>query len=228
DDVGSAYASLLRLKNLPIDVIKIDQGFIRELTNKLQDLIFVESLVSLGLAMGVLITVEGVETEAHIAFLREMKVDYLQGYAIARPLEAEAVANFVSTFALGAGDADTPLLALYQHLGWVRAAAESAINHGLYEDAELAACPIKTWLHAHAAELPEVETLLAEHETVHILGREILQVRQRGTRDELHRLLGQLREHSHLFQERLGQAVKTMRENAEDEVKTSSSEGTPQ
>ncbi|MBU2768635.1 EAL domain-containing protein, partial [Acidithiobacillus ferrivorans] len=226
DDVGSAYASLLRLKNLPIDEIKIDQGFIRELSNKPQDLIFVESLVNLGLGMGVLITVEGVETEAHIALLREMKVDYLQGYAIARPLAAEAVAIFVSTFVLGAGDADTPMLALYQHLGWVRAAAESAINHGLYEHAELATCPITTWLHAHASELPEVETLLAEHETVHILGREILQVRQNGTRDELHRLLGQLHVHSHLFQEGLGQAIKTMRKNAE--AKAPPPEGTDQ
>ncbi|MHB1737120.1 MAG: putative bifunctional diguanylate cyclase/phosphodiesterase [Acidithiobacillus sp.] len=125
DDVGSAYASLLRLKNLPIDEIKIDQGFIRELSNKPQDLVFVESLVNLGLAMDVTITVEGVETEAHIAFLREMKIHYLQGYAIARPLEAEAVADFVRTFVLGSGDADTPLLALYRHLGWVHAAEES-------------------------------------------------------------------------------------------------------
>nr|WP_081919557.1 EAL domain-containing protein [Acidithiobacillus ferrivorans] len=215
DDVGSAYASLLRLKNLPIDEIKIDQGFIRELSNKPQDLIFVESLVNLGLAMGVLITVEGVETEAHIALLREIDVDYLQGYAIARPLPAEAVADFVRTFVLGTGDTNTPLLALYQHMGWVHAAEESAMNHQGYEHAELAACPITTWLHAHASELSEVETLLAEHETVHALSLEILQVRQGGTREDLHRLLNQLHAHNHLFQEGLGQAVKTMRENAE-------------
>ncbi|MGC9217341.1 EAL domain-containing protein, partial [Acidithiobacillus sp.] len=55
DDVGSAYAPLLRLKNLPIDEIKIDQGFIRELSNKPQDLIFVESLINLGLGMNVII-----------------------------------------------------------------------------------------------------------------------------------------------------------------------------
>ncbi|MHB8850773.1 MAG: EAL domain-containing protein, partial [Acidithiobacillus ferriphilus] len=214
DDVGSAYASLLRLKNLPIDEIKIDQGFIRELSNKPQDLIFVESLINLGLGMDVLITVEGVETEAHIALLREMEVDYLQGYAIAKPLEAEAVADFVRTFVLGAGDADTPLLALYQHLGWMHAAEESAMYHAGYENTELAACPITTWLHAHAAELSGVEALLVEHEAVHALGREIFQIRQSGTREELHRLLGQLHAHSHRFQEGLGQAVKTMRENA--------------
>ncbi|WP_409409010.1 EAL domain-containing protein [Acidithiobacillus ferriphilus] len=214
DDVGSAYASLLRLKNLPIDEIKIDQGFIRELSNKPQDLIFVESLINLGLGMNVIITVEGVETEAHIALLREMEVDYLQGYAIAKPLEVGAVADFVRTFVLGAGDTDTPLLALYQHLGWMHTAEESAIYHASYENTELAACPLTTWLHAHAAELSEVEALLVEHEAVHALGREIIQVRQSGTREELHRLLGQLHRHSHRFQEGLGQVVKTMRENA--------------
>jgi len=215
DDVGSAYASLLRLKNLPIDEIKIDQGFIRELLNKPQDLIFVESLINLGLGMNVIITVEGVETEEHIALLREMEVDYLQGYAIARPLRAEAVADFVHAFVLGTGDADTPLLALYQHLGWVHAAEESAMNHGGYEHADLAACPITVWLHGHAPELPGVEALLAEHEAVHALGQEILQVRQSGTREELHRLLGQLHVHSHSFQDGLGQAVKSMRDNAD-------------
>ncbi|MHB8248558.1 MAG: bifunctional diguanylate cyclase/phosphodiesterase [Acidithiobacillus sp.] len=214
DDVGSAYASLLRLKNLPIDEIKIDQGFIRELPNKPQDLVFVESLVSLGLGMDVIITVEGVESEAHIALLREMEVHYLQGYAIAKPLEAEAVAGFVRTFVLGSGDADTPLLALYRHLGWVHAAEEAALNPRLCEEAELVACPISAWLHAHAADLRDVESLLASHERVHALGREILQVRHRGTREELHRLLGQLHVQSHLFQEKLGQALRTMRENA--------------
>ena len=214
DDVGSAYASLLRLKNLPIDEIKIDQGFVRELLNKPQDLIFVESLINLGMGMNVIITVEGVETEEHIALLREMEVDYLQGYAIARPLEAEAVADFVHTFVLGTGDADTPLLALYQHLGWVHAAEGSAMNHGDYEHVDLAACPITAWLHTHAPELPGVEALLAEHEVVHALGREILQVRQSGTREELHRLLGQLHEHGYRFQEGLGRAVRAMRDNA--------------
>ncbi|MFA6181744.1 putative bifunctional diguanylate cyclase/phosphodiesterase [Acidithiobacillus sp.] len=214
DDVGSAYASLLRLKNLPIDEIKIDQGFVRELLNKPQDLIFVESLINLGMSMNVVITVEGVETEEHIALMREMEVDYLQGYAIARPLEAEVVADFVHAFVLGSGDADTPLLALHQHLGWVHVAEESAMNHGGYEHAELSACPITAWLHAHAPELPGVEALLAEHEAVHALGQEILRVRQSGTREELHRLLGQLHERSHRFQEELGQAVRAMRDNA--------------
>ena len=225
DDVGSAYASLLRLKNLPIDKIKIDQGFIRELPNRPQDLIFVESLVNLGLSMDVIIAVEGVESEAHIALLREMDVHYLQGYAIAKPLEAEEVTDFVRTFVLGSGDADTPLLALYRHQGWVRAAEEAALKHGLCEDAELAVCPITTWLGAHAFELPGVEGLLSEHASVHALSREILQVRRSGTREELHHLLAQLHVHSHQFQEGLGRAVKTMRENAATQAPLSSSEG---
>ena len=124
------------------------------------------------------------------------------------------MAGFVRTFVLGSGDADTPLLALYRHLGWVHGAEEAALNPRLCEEAELVACPISAWLHAHAADLRDVESLLASHERVHALGREILQVRHRGTREELHRLLGQLHVQSHLFQEKLGQALRTMRENA--------------
>ncbi|MDA8246393.1 MAG: GGDEF-domain containing protein, partial [Acidithiobacillus sp.] len=101
-----------------------------------------------------------------------------------------------------------------QHLGWVHAAEELAMNHGGYEHDDLAACPITIWLHAHASELSGVEALLVEHEAVHALGREILQIRQSGTREELHRLLGQLHAHSHRFQEGLGQAVKIMRDIA--------------
>ena len=222
DDVGSAYASLLRLKNLPIDEIKIDQGFIRELSIKPQDLIFVESLVSLGSRMGVPITVEGVETEAHIALLREMNIDYLQGYAIAKPLDAEAVPDFVHTFVLGSGDADTLLLALYQHLVWVHAAEDPVIDFGWRgHTAEPATCPIAGWLHAHAPELPEVEILVAEHEAVHALGLKILQVRQGGTRKELRRLLSELHAISRLFRERLGRAVRAIRENAEAKTEPS-------
>ncbi|MEY2335980.1 EAL domain-containing protein [Acidithiobacillus ferrianus] len=220
DDVGSAYASLLRLKNLPIDEIKIDQGFIRELPNRPQDLVFVESLVNLGLGMNVIITVEGVESEAHIALLREMEVHYLQGYAITKPLEGAAVADFVRNFVLGSGDADTPLLALYQHLGWVHAAEEAALNHGLCEDAELAACPITGWLRTHASNVPGVESLLAEHAAVHALGRKILQARSGGTREELHRLLGQLHVRSHQFQAALGEVVRIMRERTATEGQT--------
>uniref|UniRef100_E6QB32 Uncharacterized protein n=1 Tax=mine drainage metagenome TaxID=410659 RepID=E6QB32_9ZZZZ len=118
----------------------------------------------------------------------------------------EAVADFVRTVVLGVGDTDTPLLALYQHLEWAHAAEESAMYHAGYENMELATCPITTWLHAHALELPEVETLRAEHEAVHALGWEIFQVRSGENRKELHRLLGLLHGHSHHFQEGLGQA----------------------
>ncbi len=214
DDVGSAYASLLRLKSLPIDEIKIDQGFVRELPNRPQDLLFVESLVSLGLGMNVTVTVEGVENGALVALLREMEVHYLQGYAIARPLETEAVADFVRTFVLGSGDADTPLLAIYRHLRYVHAVEDLAMNQGGHEIVNAAVCPVTAWLQAHARELPGAGILLSAHEAIHDLGREILSVRKNGTREETHRLLGQLHMCSHLFQEDLGQAMRTLRDQA--------------
>ncbi len=214
DDVGSAYASLLRLKSLPIDEIKIDQGFVRELPNRPQDLLFVESLVSLGLGMNVTVTVEGVENGALVALLREMEVHYLQGYAIARPLETEAVADFVRTFVLGSGDADTPLLAIYRHLRYVHAVEDLAMNQGGHEIVNAAVCPVTAWLQAHDRELPGAGILLSAHEAIHDLGREILSVRKNGTREETHRLLGQLHMCSHLFQQDLGQAMRTLRDQA--------------
>ncbi|WCE93164.1 hypothetical protein [Acidithiobacillus ferriphilus] len=68
---------------------------------------------------------------------------------------------------------------------------------------------------------------MSKHASVHALGREILQIRQNGTREELHRLLGQLHVHSHRFQEKLGQAVKIMRDNTAAKA-LPSSENTPQ
>ncbi|EGQ63381.1 sensory box-containing diguanylate cyclase, putative, partial [Acidithiobacillus sp. GGI-221] len=63
DDVGSAYSSLLRIKDLPIDEIKLDQSFIRSLEQRPQDLHFVGTIQDLAAGMGVDLVVEGVETE---------------------------------------------------------------------------------------------------------------------------------------------------------------------
>ncbi|MBU2794420.1 EAL domain-containing protein, partial [Acidithiobacillus thiooxidans] len=63
DDVGSAYSSLLRMKELPIDEIKLDQGFVRSLEQRPQDLHFLNTIQDLANGMQVDLVVEGVETE---------------------------------------------------------------------------------------------------------------------------------------------------------------------
>ncbi|MCL5980023.1 MAG: EAL domain-containing protein [Gammaproteobacteria bacterium] len=95
DDVGSAYASLLRLKDLPIDEIKLDQAFVRTLEKRPQDLHFVGATQDLASGMGVNLVVEGVETDDIFDAVTVMGAPLLQGYAIAKPLPLAELQEFL-------------------------------------------------------------------------------------------------------------------------------------
>ncbi|MEY2341817.1 EAL domain-containing protein [Acidithiobacillus sp. IBUN Pt1247-S3] len=95
DDVGTGYASLLYLKELPVDEIKIDQAFVLHLGEHPNDLHFLRALLDLGQSQGLQVIVEGVENQAIHNVLRLMQVPLLQGYAIARPMFAEAVPGWL-------------------------------------------------------------------------------------------------------------------------------------
>ena len=95
DDVGSGYSSLLRLKQLPIDKAKLDQGFIRTLEERPRDLSFVQSVVDLARGLDIDLVAEGVETVAIRDAISVLGMRYLQGYAIARPMPVEALQAFL-------------------------------------------------------------------------------------------------------------------------------------
>jgi diguanylate cyclase (GGDEF)-like protein/PAS domain S-box-containing protein len=86
DDVGVGYSSLLRLKQMNVDKIKIDQAFVRHLEARPEDLRFVLSLVDLAAELGLDVVAEGVETAAILDALTVLGIPYLQGYAIAPPM----------------------------------------------------------------------------------------------------------------------------------------------
>jgi len=85
DDFGTGYSSLQYLKMLPINQIKIDQGFIFEMLENHSDQIIVQSIINLGKAFGFDVIAEGVETEEHFEKLKEFGCHYFQGYLFARP-----------------------------------------------------------------------------------------------------------------------------------------------
>jgi EAL domain-containing protein (putative c-di-GMP-specific phosphodiesterase class I) len=92
DDFGTGYASLSMLKNLPVDVLKIDRGFVNELTNSTETQTLVKAMVAMAKALELKIVVEGVETEEQYLWLQQQRVDYFQGYWLGRPK-----ASFLST-----------------------------------------------------------------------------------------------------------------------------------
>lgn len=88
DDFGTGYSSLSYLKNFPIDVLKIDQSFIRELTVDSKDAKIACAIIEMGHSLDQKIVAEGVETEAQLMFLNQNGCDYIQGYYFSRPLPA--------------------------------------------------------------------------------------------------------------------------------------------
>ncbi len=96
DDVGSAYASLAYIRDLPVDIVKLDQGFSRLLSNRPSDLHFVASMVGLARRLGRTLVVEGAETPGVVDALRMTGVEYAQGYALARPMLARAVPRWLA------------------------------------------------------------------------------------------------------------------------------------
>lgn len=91
DDFGTGFASLTHLKQFPVDHIKIDQSFIRNLETDKADMAIVIAVVSLGRSLGMTITAEGVEKVGQASRLRELGCDYVQGYLYAKPAVAQRV-----------------------------------------------------------------------------------------------------------------------------------------
>jgi diguanylate cyclase (GGDEF)-like protein len=97
DDFGTGQASLTYLKELPVEKLKIDQSFVRDIASNADDQLIVKATIELAHTLDLKVVAEGVESLAVFDLLAEMNCDHVQGYYISHPLEAEQVAGWFET-----------------------------------------------------------------------------------------------------------------------------------
>jgi EAL domain-containing protein (putative c-di-GMP-specific phosphodiesterase class I) len=95
DDFGTGYSALSYLKHLPIDVLKIDQAFIRTLTTDPADATIVESVVHMARGLNLTTVAEGVETREQLLLLGAYGCTRMQGYLFGKPMPAEELFHLV-------------------------------------------------------------------------------------------------------------------------------------
>jgi diguanylate cyclase (GGDEF)-like protein len=96
DDFGTGYSSLSYLHSFPIDIVKIDQSFVRRMLESAKDEEIVRAVINLSATLGLRVIAEGIETAEHLVRLRELGCDYGQGYLFSKPVDAAAIETLLA------------------------------------------------------------------------------------------------------------------------------------
>ena len=88
DDFGAGYSSLGSIRSLPLDRLKIDRSFVRDLQHEENDRSLVRAIIAMGRTLKLEVLAEGVETYSQFSFLRDEQCDEVQGYLLGKPMTA--------------------------------------------------------------------------------------------------------------------------------------------
>jgi EAL domain-containing protein (putative c-di-GMP-specific phosphodiesterase class I) len=97
DDFGAGYSSLAYLRRFPVDKLKLDRSFVRDLERDLDDRKIVEAMILLGQSLSLEIVAEGVESQAQLRCLADLGCDQAQGYLIGRPMRKADFLRFAAS-----------------------------------------------------------------------------------------------------------------------------------
>jgi len=95
DDFGTGYSSLAQIKQFPIDTLKVDRSFIRNLSQNSEDKAIIEAIIAMGKTLSLNVVAEGVETMSQDEFLREHVCDEMQGFYFSKPVAPEQFADLL-------------------------------------------------------------------------------------------------------------------------------------
>jgi len=198
DDFGTGYSSLTYLKRLPAQSLKIDQSFVRDMLEDSNDLAILDGILGLAIAFQRQVIAEGVETVEHAEMLLRLGCELGQGYAIARPMPADSLDEWLANWRPLAECADRfpihrddlPILfAVVKHRSWVALL-------GQYLRGEQPAppqmdrhqCRFGKWLDkigaTRHANHPAKERILQLHDAIHNQANELLELMILGRSDE--------------------------------------------
>lgn len=203
DDFGTGYSSLTYLKRLPVQALKIDQSFVREMLDNPDDLVILDGVIGLSNAFNRTVIAEGVETVEHGVILLQLGCVCAQGFGIARPMPAQDMPDWSTTWrinsawvkALPVTRDDLPVIfSSIAHREWINTVKN-------YIQGQSKICPPKLhhpcrlgiWLSTHGINRygnhPSFESIEKLHNQVHELAESLLEGRADGRQTEESALL---------------------------------------
>ena len=185
DDFGTGYSSLTYLKRLPANLLKFDQSFVRDILDDSEDLAILQGVLGLSIAFRRQVIAEGVETMAHGVLLLQMGCELGQGYAIARPMPATEIPDWVegwkpplrwATQPKVSAEEQPVLFAMVEHRAWVAALETYLVDMGRGTPPPIDShqCRFSQWLDnegtARYKSHPAFERIVTLHESIHQQG----------------------------------------------------------